>query len=271
MENFYYILTEDIDTNQATNTLLNLAFCYYKSQNYEKAFTWLYHLSCIGNVTALYHTGLMYEKGQGVEKNPKQAVRFYSMAGIRGHVESQVLLGTYYFHGKFVSCNYKKAHYWFHMASSHPEAQFYIGHMYEKGIYLQQDIAKAKIWYLLSARQGHLKSQYNLGVLLKSSDVEESKYWTRVALTGGVLSEFQQILGSGSENIQLPDTKLTSRKRKRPYVKCKEFKIQEPGKIIIPYNEDNEKQIKDLVYIFFIVYNIPKSVIQNFIKIYSDQ
>ena len=71
----------------------------------------------------------MYENGQGVQQNPKKAVKWYRLAADQGL----------------------------------PDAQNGLGLMYKRGLGVLQDHEEAVKWYQLAADQGYSVAQFNLG------------------------------------------------------------------------------------------------------------
>ena len=49
-----------------------------------------------GNAGAQYHLGVVHAKGQGVEKDFKQAMKWSHDAAVQGHAEAQYLVGAIY-------------------------------------------------------------------------------------------------------------------------------------------------------------------------------
>lgn len=49
-----------------------------------------------GNSEAQYHLALMYDSGKGVERNPREAEKYYKMAALQGHSAAQYYLGRLY-------------------------------------------------------------------------------------------------------------------------------------------------------------------------------
>jgi uncharacterized protein len=60
--------------------------------------------------------GLMYEKGDGVTKDFKEAVKLYQLAAEKGDSDAQYKLGLMYSNGEGVSKNYKEAAKLFQLA-----------------------------------------------------------------------------------------------------------------------------------------------------------
>ena len=75
--------------------------------------------------------GFMYDKGQGVPQDYKEAIRLYRLSAEQGN----------------------------------NDAQYNLGQMYSNGLGVPQDYKEAVKWYRLSAEQGVAQAQYNLGVM----------------------------------------------------------------------------------------------------------
>lgn len=71
-----------------------------------------------GNAKAQYNLGLCYAKGVGVEKDLKEAVKWYSKAAEQGNVDAQYNLGLCYQWGAGVDENYVEAYKWILIAGA---------------------------------------------------------------------------------------------------------------------------------------------------------
>ena len=74
-----------------------------------------------GNAAAQFNLGLMYEKGDGVQKDEQEAARWYYKAALQGHVGAQLNLGTMYDEGKGVAEDNRKAAQWYNQAATKGE------------------------------------------------------------------------------------------------------------------------------------------------------
>ena len=82
------------------------------------ALTW-YRLSAKqGNAEAQYNLGLMYEKGQVVPKDFKEAFKWSKLAADQGNASTQNNLSYMYYKGQGVPKDYVLAHMWWNIASS---------------------------------------------------------------------------------------------------------------------------------------------------------
>ena len=83
-----------------------------------------------GNARAQNSLGVLYVKGDGVEQNAKEAVRWFRRAAKQGHVGSQYNLGLLYFAGKNSDRAKQEAAKWFQKAAEngHTKAQLSLRH-----------------------------------------------------------------------------------------------------------------------------------------------
>ena len=139
----------------------------YEAGDYSTAFAELAPLAKAGNAEAQFYLGLMYEGGEGVERNDTQAVLWYHLAAEAGLAEAQYNLGLMYNSGKGVAQDYAEAVKWWHLAAEgrYARAQYNLGLMYNSGKGVEQDYAEAVKWYRLAAEAGHVSAQNNLGVM----------------------------------------------------------------------------------------------------------
>lgn len=76
------------------------------------AFWKLYTDALRGEKTAQFETGVMFERGMGVEMNQTQAARWYEKAAIQEHKDAQYNIGIMYATGRGVEQNEKFAMMW---------------------------------------------------------------------------------------------------------------------------------------------------------------
>lgn len=128
-----------------------------------------------GHPEAQYLVGMAYNNGVGVEKNPKEAFRWFAQSADGGDPLGAYKLGCYYA-GQFdgvVAVDLDKAYQWklvsaqsgYSLAQSDVAAQ----------LFSRKEHAQAVYWWGLAARQGHAQSLYNLAVSYKEgSGVDKS-------------------------------------------------------------------------------------------------
>jgi len=70
-----------------------------------------------GYGAAQSNLGMMYDKGQGVAQDYKEAVRLYKLAAQQGYAEAQFNLGLMYRNGQGTPQDFVRAHMWFNIAA----------------------------------------------------------------------------------------------------------------------------------------------------------
>lgn len=112
-----------------------------------------------------YRKAKIYEQGNSkVERNPAKAVEHFGKAAELGHVKAQIRLAYIYEKGIGVEKDPRLAVQWYKSAAeSDPKAQFSLGLCYTKGIGIVQDHKKAVECFMKSAQSGYDRALYNLG------------------------------------------------------------------------------------------------------------
>ena len=160
----------------------------YNRGDYATALKELLPLAEQGHAGAQYFIGYMYYKGQGVDQDGEEAVKWFRQAAEQGDVKSQVRLGVMYRLGLTVSKNYKEAKKWLRMAAEQEDtkAQYNLALMYFGGEGMQQDNSEAVKWYRKAADLGLPRAQFRLGVMYYEGlgvpkDDDEAVKWVRKA------------------------------------------------------------------------------------------
>jgi len=112
-----------------------------------------------GDAQAQYHLGIIYSKGQEVDKNIFEALSFLRHAAEQGHVEAQYHLGLLYNRGNSVA----DAREWMTRAAlnGHRPAQVELGRMLAEGNGGHPDYVEAYKWWLIAARHGDPAAERN--------------------------------------------------------------------------------------------------------------
>jgi TPR repeat protein len=120
-----------------------------------------------GNAQAQAHLASMYEQGEGVPKNLKMALHWYTEAAERGNAFAQGTLGWFYQYGIGVETNYPLALAWYRKAADQGSAasQLNLAIMYDDGIGVSTNKEEAVKWYRLAAAQGQPRAQLDLAVM----------------------------------------------------------------------------------------------------------
>ncbi len=119
-----------------------------------------------GRPEDLFHLGMMFELGIGVEKSAKQAKAWYKKAAEAGHADAQFALAR-----SLESGESAQAAHWYSQAASqgHADAQAALAELHLQGLGIAQDRFRALTGYAAAAGQGHAAAQFALAQLLSTS------------------------------------------------------------------------------------------------------
>jgi hypothetical protein len=106
-----------------------------------------------GERLAQYVLGVSYDRGLGVLRNSKEAIRWYRAAAEQDHATAQFSLGVMYAEGDGVSQDSKEAIRWYQASAEqgHGHAQNNLGNMYSEGQGVSQNYVRAYMWFSLAA------------------------------------------------------------------------------------------------------------------------
>jgi TPR repeat protein len=154
-----------------------------------------------GDAAAQVRLGMAYEKGDGVAKDPVEAVRWYRMAADQGDGDAQVLVSRAYHQGNGVAKDPVEAVRWIRKAAlqGNEVAQDLLGLAYADGEGVGQDLVEAVRWYRKAADQGFGDAQTRIGAAYMTGegvakDPVEALRWYRMAAEQGD-AESQLTLG----------------------------------------------------------------------------
>ena len=114
-----------------------------------------------GHAAAQNSLGVMYDRGRGVPRDDREAVRWYRLAADQGFAAAQFNLGNMYYFGRGAPRDDREALRWWGLAADqgYTGAQYTLGNMYAR---------EAVRWYRLAADQGHAGAQFRLGCMATS-------------------------------------------------------------------------------------------------------
>jgi uncharacterized protein len=87
---------------------------YYLLKDYVKA---MEEYKKEDNPKAYYQIGYMYDHGEGVQQDTKEAAQWYTKAAEKGNAKAQYRLGLFYATGTGVDQNQKEAEKWYRKAA----------------------------------------------------------------------------------------------------------------------------------------------------------
>lgn len=122
-----------------------------------------------GDVGAQYTLGRKYSKGDGVSRNPKEALVWLEKAALQGNADAQLELGALFVGGRGVPKNSMEAAKWFQLAAEQgrPAAQIQMARMHLSGVGVIKDDVEAYKWAKIALSQGS-KPANQILVLLRT-------------------------------------------------------------------------------------------------------
>ena len=138
----------------------------YERGKYKAALRQFRALAEEGHAGAQFYLGLMYNNGEGVSEDDREAAFWYRKAAEQGDAFAQNNLGVMYEKGEGVPKDAVQAVFWYRKAAEQGDAfaQNNLGVMYLNGWGVPRDYNQAVSWFRKAADQGFVLAQYNLGV-----------------------------------------------------------------------------------------------------------
>lgn len=162
-----------------------------------------------GDPRSQYFLGVMYDAGNGVDQDPKEAIRWYTLSANQSYPPAQYNLGEMYRLGIGTKKNLEQSFSWLLLAATngHLKAQSNVGLMYKQGLGVEQNYLKASNWYHIAASRGDYGAMNNLGVLYSDGlgvprDHVKAYMWFTASLLSGN--------SEAKENLDVIGLKLTS-------------------------------------------------------------
>ena len=141
-----------------------------------------------GNPAAQRLLASMYEHGEGVKQDLKQAIHWYMQAAQSDDDIAQFYLGYLHYQGVGIPTNLKTAFEWFQKAAKkgNPDFQYNLGNLHRYGEGTHKAIEDALHWYLLAAEQGQTNAQQALAAMYLqgneiSKDLMKAYFWQAIA------------------------------------------------------------------------------------------
>ena len=169
-----------------------------------------------GEAAAQYRLGVMYDDGEGVLEDDREAARWYRRAAEQGYAAAQLDLGLMYAVGRGVDEDDREAAYWYRRVAGqgYASAQHRLGEMYQKGEGMREDAGEAARWYRRAAEQGYVAAQLALGALYVAGrgvaeDRVQAWAWYDLAAARGseAAAQHRERLGRGMTSAQLDEAR----------------------------------------------------------------
>jgi TPR repeat protein len=137
---------------------VGFAYEYIVSEpDYANAFNWYSMAAESSHREAIYHLGLLYEKGLGISQDYQKAIQLYNNAGHLYSDKALHQLGIAYHYGKGVYIDPITAIEYYTLSTNFgiPEYQCFLGRLYEEGQIVQKNPQEALKWYTKAYIQGY--------------------------------------------------------------------------------------------------------------------
>ena len=137
----------------------------------------------LGDGNAAFLVGAAHENGtNGVEKDLKEAHRYYLMGATSGDVQAQFNLASMYEAGRGCSVDKRQAYLWYERAAEQGElrAQYNLGLMLIDGKGCDVDTTLAHMWFSVASADGNAEAIHNRDALadfIKPEQLEVSNKW----------------------------------------------------------------------------------------------
>ncbi len=137
--------------------------------DYKKAIDIWAALAKEGHVAAMTAMGLIYDRGQGVLLNSKEAVMWFRLAADGGDKNGMFHLGRMLAQGRGGRQHFATAATWLQKAAElgQHDAQYLLAVLYERGQGVVQDDSTAAAWYSLAAAGQNIEAGARLGHLYR--------------------------------------------------------------------------------------------------------
>lgn len=123
-----------------------------------------------GDLVAQYNLGVCYQKGIGVSQNMQEAFSWFKKSAEQNFPPSAMKVGTIYFGGNGIEKNIPEAIRWFTKAANLGDAQSQqiLSAIYREGIGVPKNPTESFRWGKMSAEQGNSSSEREVGLMYDS-------------------------------------------------------------------------------------------------------
>lgn len=120
-----------------------------------------------GNAAVMHRLGNMYARGQGVPRDPTEAVRWYRIAASAGNAASMTELALMLFEGRGTPANSVEGLRLLRQAADtgYANAQWRYAGVLNEGKYTTRDAAQAVAYYTRAAEAGYSPAMVDLGLM----------------------------------------------------------------------------------------------------------
>lgn len=176
----------------STQYLLDEGYKAYQAKDYDSAHALWKTASDKHDPISQYYLGLLYARGEGVNKDDVKALEYYTLSAEGGYADAQLMVSNSYSTGKIVTQDFTASYRWCLKAAKNnlPQAQYLVGRMYMDGRGTSTNVPEGTEWLTRAAKNGIPDAQYYLGYLYYKGrsipqDFEKAYAWFNIAGENG--------------------------------------------------------------------------------------
>ena len=169
-------IVDETDAEEEAEKLFNLAVAC-EDEDPQKAFELFKKAAELGNVEAMFATGIRYYRGEGTEQDTTQSFAWCKKAAENGQVNAMNWVGEFYRDGEGVVQNIQNAVEWLKKSSDGGNnwASLNLARMYRDGTGVKQNFREALHWFEQSSRNDNAIAFIELGDMFRDGvGVEEN-------------------------------------------------------------------------------------------------
>ena len=153
-----------------------------------------------GNALFQFQLGRLYARGEGVEQDWAEAVKWYTLSAEKGNSKAQNNLGVIYrYDRQNIQRDYATALYWLEQSAAQDNSYAFLnlGSMYQSGEGVTTDYKKAMEYYKKGEKAGAVQSNYCIaglymdGLGVPKNEKKAFSYFETGAKKGDVLCQYQ--------------------------------------------------------------------------------
>lgn len=186
---------------------------YGGPRDVSKAIEWYSKAASVGDASAMFKLGCIYDGGTDVSRDEATALRMFMQAAFGGVPEAQLKMATLAYEGRTEGGKREAARWYESCMDAIPVAKFNLATMYYGGDGIGMDVPKAYSLYRELAEQGDTDAMFQIGKMLVSGegvgrDAEQGFRWIGKAAKAGH-AEAKLVAGNlmRRQNAQLVEIK----------------------------------------------------------------
>ncbi|STX29458.1 enhanced entry protein EnhC [Legionella beliardensis] len=181
--------------------------------NFQRILSQLYGQAILGDSSAQFELGQLYQYGIGVAKNIPQAITYFQLAAMQQDLRAEYNLGILYLEGQTEPVNYQKGVQWITDAAfkGNPYAQYVLANIYEQGLVdpegrliVKPDHEQALAMLSVASSINYGPAQYQLASFLSQDNGTQLSMAAKQARTNLIKRLYQGAAEQGVADAGLP-------------------------------------------------------------------